>query len=357
MLLRRVTASTGNGPSGWRSFVFQFLGISIAVAGSAYLFILLIDPFGVVPFSLPIERPVMGHIERWMYPQIIRSRRFNSVVLGTSTSRLLDPELLDRLFGGRFVNLGMDQAKAWEQKNVLDLFLRAAGPPKVLIVGLDPVWCDQAADRTRVTNRGFPEWLYDDSPWNDYFHLLNTGTLEIAGRILGYALGLKQATIRGDGYEVFVPPEAEYDAVRARQNIGQRPPPPAAPAPALSPAERSQLSFPALPWLDDLLARIPPSSLKILAFMPAHVATQPVPGTRAAYIENECKDRVVAIARMRGAMVIDWRINSPLTRNDLNYWDGVHYRVPVATRIAEELAAATLGNSSGLDGSYVVLVR
>ena len=50
-------------------------------------------------------------------------------------------------------------------------------------------------------------------------------------------------------------------------------------------------------------------------------------------------------------------IDSPLTRNDLNDWDGVHYRVPVATRIAEELAAATLGNSSGLDGSYVVLVR
>jgi hypothetical protein len=27
------------------------------------------------------------------------------------------------------------------------------------------------ADRNRITFRGFPEWLYDDNPWNDYLHL------------------------------------------------------------------------------------------------------------------------------------------------------------------------------------------
>ena len=59
-----------------------------------------------------------------MYPQIVRSKRFDSLIIGTSTSRLLDPELLDRLFHVRLANLAMDSTMAWEQKTMLDLFLR-----------------------------------------------------------------------------------------------------------------------------------------------------------------------------------------------------------------------------------------
>jgi hypothetical protein len=344
--------------AGWHGFVTQFLKVLIGGAGAVYLFILLVDPYGVVPFSLPLERRIVGINQRYMYPQIVRSKRFDSLILGSSTSRLLDPERLDRPFQARFANLAMDSATAWEQQAMLDLFLRDVGPPKVLIVGLDAVWCYQDADRQRITFRGFPDWLYDDNPWNDYLYMFNAGALQIAVRLVGYQLGLYRERIRPDGYNVFLPPDSQYDAARARARIGAavplpRPPPLLVP---LSADERRRLSFPALGWLDAGLARLPASSRKILAFMPVNVAAQPTPGTREAGVEDECKARIAAIGRDRGASVIDWRIPSPLTRDDANYWDELHYREPIATRIADQLGAAVLAGRPSGDGSYVVLV-
>jgi hypothetical protein len=343
----------------WRGFVFLFLRVLIGGVAGTYLFVLLVDPYDMIPFSLPIDRRIVSISDRFMYPQIVRSKRFDSLVIGTSTSRLLDPKLLDKDFQVRFANLAMSDAMAWEQKTMLDLFLRTVGPPKVLIVGLDTVWCDQHADRHRITFRGFPSWLYGNHPWQGFLSLFNYGTAEIAARLVGWHVGLYRERIRFDGYQVFVPPESQYDPLRAHYKIwnGVPPLPARLPPPPLSPAQRRQLKFPALAWLDAGLARIPSASLKILAFMPVHVAAQPVPGTHAAEVEAECKARIVAIARKRGAKVIDWRVASPLTRNDANYWDSLHYRVPIATRIAKELAPAALGGRESTDGSYRLLVR
>jgi hypothetical protein len=341
----------------WRGFVSLFLTVLIGCVVGIYVFILLVDPYDTVPFSLPIDRRIVSISDRFMYPQIVRSKRYDSLVIGTSTSRLLDPEVLDRVFHVRFANLAMSAAMAWEQKIMLDLFVRTVGPPKVLIVGLDGVWCDQYADRNRITFRGFPDWLYDDNPWKKYLYLFNYGTLEIAARLVGYHLHVYPERIRYDGYEVFVPPESQYDLVRAHDTIWrggrtdgnqQRP----------STAEEvRQSSFPALDWLDAGLARLPSTTLTVLAFMPVHIAAQPPPRTFDAQIESDCKQRIVAIGRKYDAKVIDWRIASPLTRNDGNYWDRLHYRVPVATRLAEELGAAALAGRESENGDYLLLVR
>jgi len=357
-VLWRPAKSDASKTADWRGFVSLFLTVLIGCVVGVYLFILLLDPYDIVPFSLPIDRRIVSISDRFMYPQIVRSKRFDSLVIGTSTSRLLDPEVLDRLFHVRFANLAMSSATAWEQKTMLDLFVRTVGPPKALIVGLDGVWCDQRADYNRITFRGFPDWLYDGNPWKKYLYLFNYGTLEIAARLVGYHLNLYGERIRYDGYEVFVPPESQYDPVRAHDTIwrGVRPPSDQLPQP-LAAQELTQLSFPALQWLDAGLARLPSTSLTVLAFMPVHVAAQPPPGTRDAGIETECKSRIVAIGRKYGAKVIDWRIASPLTQNDANYWDRLHYRVPIATHLAEELSAAALAGRESEDGSYLLLVH
>jgi hypothetical protein len=339
---------------GWRGFVTLFLGVFVGGVAALYLFVLLVDPYGIIPFSLPIERRIVSISDRLMYPQIVRSRRFDSLVIGTSTSKLLDPELLGRLFNVRFANLAMYSPTAWEEQAMLDLFIRTVGPPKVLIVGLDGVWCDPDADRNRITFRGFPDWLYGDQPWEGFRYLFNYGTLEIAGRLVGNQLGIYPERVRSDGYDVFVPPESQYDPVRAHDYIWQGiPAAPVERSAPLSAAERSELSFPALAWLDSRLTRLPATSQKILAFMPVHITAQPAPGTRAADTEAECKARIAMIGRKHGATVIDWRIPSPITRNDTNYWDRLHYRVPIATRIAEGLVAAVAGKESE-DGSYIL---
>jgi len=342
----------------WRRFVKLFLAIFVGSIVSAALFILLLDPYDMVPFSLPIERPLVSGSQRFAYPQVMRSKRFDSIIVGSSTARLIDPEQLNGPFAARFANMAMNASTAWEQWTTFEYFRRHAGVPKVLIIGIDDAWCDPGADRDRVRH-GFPEWLYDEDRWNDYANMFNSGTLEIAARLIGYHLGLYRARSRYDGFEVFTPPEGDYDPVRARLGIwiGRTPQPlPDLPPPSLPDAEKHALKFPALAWMETMIGELPPSTITVLAFMPVHAAAQRWPGTREAAVEAECKARIAAIGHAGRATVIDWRIASPVTTNDANYWDGLHYRLPIAQRIGRELIGATLKGTRSTDGSYRLVV-
>jgi len=354
------TKDAGSKPKSWRRFVVLFFAAFVEVLAAAYVFILLVDPYDIIPFSLPLDRRIVSISFSFMYPQVVRSRRFDSYIIGTSTSRLIDPEILNGPFQARFTNLAMNSMLAWEQKTMVDYFQRHVGPPKVLIVGIDLVWCAPDADTHRHNPVGWPDWIYDDNPWNDYLYLLNSATFEIAVRLVGFQLGLYRERIRFDGYEEFTPPEQTYDVARARQLIWDHRPratPPDLPPPPLSETERQALSFPALRWLDEILTQMPATTRKVLVYMPVHVATQPWPGTREAAVEADCKARIADIARKTGSKVIDWRISSPLTREDANYWDRLHYRLPIAQKIARELPPAVLEDRQSADGSYRLTVR
>ena len=123
---------------------------------------------------------------------------------------------------------------------------------------------------------------------------------------------------------------------------------------SLSDAEREALRFPALPWLDEILGSVPKSTSVTLAFMPIHVASQPVPGSPAAARDAACKARITRIAERHGATVVDFRRPSPVTTEDSNYWDPLHYRLGIAERVAEGLRVARETGSDAPDGFYRV---
>ena len=57
------------------------------------------------------------------------------------------------------------------------------------------------------------------------------------------------------------------------------------------------------------------------------------------------------------AVVVDFRIPSPVTTEDSNYWDPLHYRVGIAERILAALAQARITGGDAADGFYRVLTR
>jgi hypothetical protein len=338
------------------SFIRTFLAVGAGLTALVWLIVLLLDPYGVSPIRLPIARPIMDINQRYMYPQIVRSGTFDSVVIGTSTSRLLDPQQLDKAFGGRFANLAMNAATAWEQSELAKLYLRYQPAPRTIIIGLDQMWCVDDKSLVKITFRGFPEWMYDDNPWNDLPELLSTKTLEITGRLAAFHFGLMPERIRGDGYEVFTPPETTYDLKRAQFHIwkGFREPrvTPVTPPVVLKQEDADRLQFPALVWLDELLQKTPASGLRVLAFMPIHIAAQPVPGSPEEARIDVCKGRISGIAQKHGVRVIDFNIPSGITTNDANYWDPLHYRLPIAGRIVDGLKAAADTGRDAPDGIY-----
>jgi hypothetical protein len=342
---------------GWRRFVWAFLAIfggSIALLES---FIVLMNPYGNLPHLLFSEHAITDINQRFQYPALIRSGRYDSIVVGASDARLLRPDALDQAFGGRFANLAMNAAQAWEQYRLTDLFLRQVARPRMLLMGLDHVWCDEDAAEGQMTFRGFPEWMYDDNRWNDLGYMLNSTTVETSGRRFFQALGFRPARFP-DGYEVFTPPESAYDKVKVRNKLwgpdGPHPIEAEVPAYVASPEERAAWQFPALAWLDEIVGRS--SGRVVLAFMPAHIAAQPVPGSANAARLDECKARIADIAKRHQATLIDFEIRSEITANDANYWDRLHYRLPIADRIVNDIDRALATRKDDPNGDWRYLV-
>lgn len=335
----------------WAGFVKAFALTAFAAMALLYAFVIGLDPYGTRTGPTHPPTPIMDLNQRYMYPQLARSGLFDAALFGTSTVRLLDPARLSTLFGAHFANLGMNAGTPWEQSELARLYLRHNPAPKMLIFGLDRNWCEPDADQParRVTFRAFPPWLYNEDPLDDYPDQLNMRSVEIAGRVALHRLGLMRERIRGDGYEVFTPPEARYDLAQARARIwGQDPAP-------LPPSTRPGDAFPALAWLDQLLGLVPHATRVVLLMPPIHVAAQAAIGSSEAATDEACKSEIVRAAHRHGAATLDFRYPSPLTRDDAHYWDKLHYRLPIAAQLADALKSATESGRDAADGSYRVL--
>lgn len=340
----------------WRRFCRRLLVSALALGAVVYGFVVILDPFDTLALSPPFDRSPITTNARYSFPALARKPEFDSMILGTSTSRLLRPAELDPLFDARFVNLAMNSATAYEQWRLGMLFARHHPEAKVVLIGLDVVWCETGRDVAKYTERSFPEWMYDDNPWNDYLEQFNLYAVEQAGIALGVLTGLRPTPYGRDGYTDFLPDERDYDLARARAHL--HPGAAAALAPVepparMSAAERRALGFPALPMLQDLLAAMP-RALKLVYVVPYHLSAQPRSGSREAIVWEECKTRAAQfVAAATNARLVDFMIESPVTREDANYWDALHYRTGIATWLARSLRAAAAGPKRAEPG-YII---
>ena len=355
-------AQPGKASVAWMRWTVSFLGSALIFLLLLWGFAAALDPYGLRVARGQAPRPIMDINQRFMYPQLVRSGGFDSAVLGTSTMRLLDPARLSEGIGGRFANLAMNAATPWEQVQIAELFARQVTAPRTVLWGIDGVWC--AADATdpakRLTPRPFPPWLYGEIGWDAWPQLMNLTTLEIAGRLLAHRLGLMPERIRGDGYEVFTPPETLYDGQRARAHLypvsGGVPvaSDPLQPAEAVSDETRAQWRYPALAWLDRALARWPQGTRLLLVMPPVHHASLPRPGSQSDQRFAACKSEVAAVAARHGATVVDYARPSAITTQDANYWDPLHFRLPIARRMEAELSTIAAGKPAAANGAVIV---
>jgi len=299
-----------------------------------YGFVVLVDPWDALPLSPPLPRVPISTNARFSFPALARSPRFDSAVLGTSTSRLLQPSQLDPAFGARFANLSMNSATAWEQSRLLQVFLRAHPAPRALVIGLDGEWCQDPISRT--TGRPFPEWMYEASRWPAYRHMLTPYAVQEAANQFAVAVGWKRRRYGLDGYTRFVPDEAAYDPARVDAAFAGWQATDAAPA-----AAGQRFAFPGMAMLRDALAPVPAGTQVVLYFTPNHVSQQGEPGSRTAARWAACKQAAAGVAAARGAAVLDFMVPSAITTDRANYWDPLHYREDIARRLAASLARGT----------------
>lgn len=319
----------------WRSFIGYFLGVVIAGLLGTFLFITLLDPFGVVSFSLPITRVPISPNQRFSYPLLARDPSFDSVVIGTSTIRLLKPELLNKAFNANFVNLAFNSATAYEQSRMLSLFLQnREKPPKYIIIGIDIVWALTDEKAMRSTKFNFPDWMYNSVNPTMLLHLLNKETLRQAVSLAQYLFGIKTPPYGPDGYANFLPDENEYDMEKARVNIyGTKDPKPFPDCWGKKNNTSKSIHFPVQSMLKQLLAELPAETEKIILFVPYH-AFNVYSDENTANKWSQCKQKIRDLCSgIDNVTILDFMIVSEITKFDNNYWDPLHYKVGVATQL------------------------
>ncbi|MCB1740533.1 MAG: hypothetical protein KDK91_09200 [Gammaproteobacteria bacterium] len=356
-------ATVSNQDQRWRGWLRTFSITLATLSLLTYAAIVLIDPHDHLAVSWPAQRAPINGNQRFSYPAIARSGRYDSLVIGTSTTRMLVPERLNAALGGRFANLSMNSATAWEQSRLLEVYVRATAdrsrPFRQLLIGMDASWCDPAETLQEVTFRTFPRWLYDSNPFNDYLQVFNARTIEQAARQVQYWRGRLQPRYGFDGYRDFLPPAGSYDLARARQHIyGSEQPrrrvPPAAPQ-YFDSKTRAAWPYAALRLLPGILESLPQQTRVLMVFVPYHRYAQPLAGTAAHARWQECKRRVTTYALARDdSHVIDFMIDSAITREDRNYWDSLHYTAEIGHELVR-LMAAVLEQGRGIEDRVELL--
>ena len=332
---------------------------ALAPAAVLYALMLIVDPYDSVPFSPDWERyPVRGDHRHWN-AKLVRKPGFDSVVIGTSSSMPIKPSELDAAFGGAFVNLSMPAATPFESLRLLERF-RAAHPSlRTLIVALDTLWCHPDGSPPFVNEKlrkASPEWLYDESPWND-LPPFNKTSLKAAYDQARALLGLFARYPRWlDGYDDLSKTlHRDNDLPSIRRRIYQGP----RDGDLWRKAEHKHTPpvYPDLDRLGRTLAALPPATLKILFFPPYHVFHQPGPGSEQAALWNGCKSKAAAVAdSVDGTVLVDFLRPSRITREDAHYVDGYHYNAAIASELTQYLDDIAHGNASERE-EFRVLAR
>lgn len=326
----------------WRRLCLLAVGTIVAVGGGLYLFIVMVDPWNALPFSPPLARVPVTSNARYTMPALARNPYFDSVVVGTSTSRLMQPAMLDRALGGHFLNMAMNSASPWEQERVLDAFLRSHRAPRTVMIGVDAAWCHERPGSLTTPNRPWPEWMYGHPAWQGYLHMASLYALQEAANEFLWMTGHKAQRFGTDGYASFVPPDSQYDPARVAAIFAHWAPPNTTPAPPgmtdTPPASMRLLAA--------MLGRMPAATLKIVWFPPASATLHGPAGSIAAARLQACRLGVAALAaRTPNTIALDFNHDSALTLNRDSFWDPLHYRIPVAHRVIAAIAAAVKGAS------------
>jgi hypothetical protein len=339
----------------WRRFNIAFACTLLAGVGGAFLFVLLVDPLGVSPLAIFSDQNIVYNNRRQAMPQIIRSGRYDSFIVGSSTTITLDPKWAEAAFGGRFANIAIHGATPYEQSRVLELIGREG--PKTIVHGLDASWC--AADMTSRYHPWwpFPEWLYDDVRPYDLRRLLNWHFIRLAVSKARLAFGFDPPMVLANGFETQLPKDSTWDLAKARARIYA----PAADTGAtlnkargvdIAESAPASTSFPNVDLLREAISKIPASTQLIVLFMPVHSSTLPMPGTEPYNRLELCKQRVAEAVRRPNSHVIDFMRRSPLTDDDSHFWDSLHVRDAVAANLVERTREAVEHRDSSSDGVY-----
>jgi hypothetical protein len=317
-------------PANWGDLA-HVIGGTVAILAAAFAYLLISDPYGRLGIRPSAKIPNLA--ERELAVSRALDRQFDSAIVGNSTTIPMQPEVLDRLTGRRFVSLSMSGSGPRVALAAARLFLRHHPNAKTVIIGLDDGWCTNGADFDE--GHPFPSWLYGSDLKYLAWLAMHTSweTLKVAraqagsNRLDGYHP--YDDAFRGHGFN-------DPEVVLKRLNRATRP---------VQARYSAPYRFEPPEMIRDLIAETPDISF-ILFWTPRYLTLLPIEGTSAAEADGACKRQVEELTGPN-VRIVDWSGPRPENLDPANFYEPNHYRDTLALKIEVEIASALSWYSSG----------
>lgn len=315
----------------WRRAALAFCATFFGLLAGLIVAIIAIDPYDTGYFPSVIGGGVSDTNEQTNIASRARDQHFAAAVFGNSHGQLLNPYRLAKLTGVPFIQLFSAGTGPKEQMMIMRYFLRRHPDVRVIVLTADMSWCthDPKIPRPFTGLPPFPGWLYSENRWRYLAHTLNSGTLRRMQHRVAVAFGF---TSRVDAvgyvdYEIgrpwhFAPPPFTRVAASTATS--------AAPTDAY---------FPAIDRVDDLFSGLMRDVIVIVAMPPVYIAG--LPSDPAGMTElNACKSALSRVAAKHHGRLVDFLVDSEISRDPTQFMDDHHMRGSVARLIEDQIAAA-----------------
>jgi PIN domain nuclease of toxin-antitoxin system len=176
-----------------RRFVLTVLATALALALGVIAFNAWVDPFQHYRKAERFPARFYPAWQRHQNPGLAKHYAFDRIVTGSSRTENIVPADVDRILGGRTINLSVSAQSAYDAARLLRVAL-GTGKARHVVMSLDYNTFSGAPDRSGFTEP-FPGYLNDDARWNDLPYVLGIGTLR---KSLETALGLRWTRFHTD---------------------------------------------------------------------------------------------------------------------------------------------------------------
>lgn len=326
----------------WRLFSIRLAAAAALLLAGYLALALAVDPYDTGRPRLVDRDGVRPQGPRTATASRGRDPAYQAAIIGNSHIQLISPANLRAATGIPFVQLSVPGTGPGEQLIVADYFLRHHKKARALVIGADAFWC--TGDPALPPLRPFPSWLLAED-WASYLRGLLRITVvgEVVNRI-GWALRASPRRAAPDGYWDYEPDYLKLGDPDMPARVASR----AKAAPDASDPGEGGPNFPAAARLRALASRLAPDTALVLVFPPTAPATLPRPGTPRAAAAASCRAALADAVAPRGR-VVDWSGDRPELHGPDLFFDGSHYRRPLARRLEADIAAAIEGRAAGAD--------
>lgn len=128
-----------------------------------------VDPF--FQYHAPLEEfPYLVDNQLSQNPGMAENMEYDSVILGSSMTVNFNTNWFDELMGLDAIKLNYSGAYPKDQANIMERIFSSDNQVKAVFLGVDVMTYTGGVDETKYP---IPEYLYDDSVWNDAEYLWN----------------------------------------------------------------------------------------------------------------------------------------------------------------------------------------